>query len=177
MFQRPDSSWLQLFATLKAGTEIQEAVPLVNAAATAFFRTHATDDEATIAVVPAGGGGPKAVEFAIVMVAVMLVLVIACANVSNLVMSRVISRRKEFAVRISLGARRFDLICHCLAVSLVLALLSGAVGLLVGYWIIETFLAATGIFHEALDLRPDIRATLFQRYFDRKIELLYRLLR
>ena len=157
LFQRPDSSWLQLFATLKAGTEIQEAVPLVNAAATAFFLTQATDDDATIAVVPAGGGGPKAVEFAIVMVAVMLVLVIACANVSNLVMSRVISRRKEFAVRISLGARRFDLICHCLAESLVLALLSGAVGLLVGYWMIETFLASTGIFYEALDLRPDIR--------------------
>lgn len=167
--------WLNLIGRLKPGIQIQQAQASASVALRQFLTDYSgsqiTNDRrqviqnSFVTLVP-GAWGISGLRTAyskalrMLMVIVALILVIACANVGNLLLSRAAARQAEISLRQALGASRWRLVRQLLTESLLLAVIGGIAGIVLAQWgvsLLVSRLAATS----PLDVKPDTAVLLF----------------
>ena len=175
--------WLQVMARLKPGVTLAQANANVNVVFPGYVSASAVryklsgDDLKAYSDqkidVQHGGRGASTMHntfgepLKLLMALVALVLLIACANLANLLLARGAARQREFAVRLSIGAGRGRLIRQLLTESFLLAMLGAALGVVLAQWadsVLLRMVSPTGsVGQEAiqLSLRPDARVLAF----------------
>jgi predicted permease len=174
--------WVQVFARLKPGYTVRTAAAPLQGLFTQIRQYEITLPAAKdwspysrdqfmkgklLVASAATGFSPLRNDFStgliVLMCMVGLVLLIACANVANLLIARAFMRQKELAVRLSLGASRSRLVRQMLVESCVLSALGGAVGMALAVALTRTLLALVPADGQPLPItaRPDLRVLAF----------------
>jgi predicted permease len=174
VWQRPHTQWLELMARRRPGVSPQRATAVLDVlfhreVMAALADVHDADDrreeQSRHVILSPGGRGLSNLRHRItqplyiLMGVAALVLLIACANIANLLLARADRRRKEMAVRLGIGAARGRLVRQLLTESLLLSGLGAILGLLFAFWgsrFLFTLLARGDVpvqLDAALDLR------------------------
>lgn len=170
LLDQRDNQWLIVNARLKPGVSREQATAALNVVKHRIDETYYKNDtnrrKDTIRLTPCGrmpAVGEMVGLLAVLMVVVGLVLLIACANVANLMLARGAARRKEIGIRLSIGAGRWRLVRQLLTESVFLAVGGAAVGYILA-WIAATALSRFELplpLPIVFDFRPDWRVLAF----------------
>jgi macrolide transport system ATP-binding/permease protein len=164
------SPWLRMMGRFKAGVDAEKAQATMSVLAGRLADEYpATNARLGVEVERASAfgklGGTLRVLFLLTMGAVLMVLLITCANVATILLARASSRHTEVAIRLAMGAPRRRLIRQLLTENLVLWMAGGAAGLILAYWAIDLLVRVglmfvpedMGIINITVNLRPDLR--------------------
>lgn len=167
-----NSSWLMLNARLKPGMTREQALAAVtvikNRIDDTYFKGNENRRKRQVTLDKAGvlvdGASRQVVGLmAVLMVVVGLVLLIACANVANMLLARAVARQREIAIRLSIGASRGRLIRQLLTESVLLAVLGAGAGFGLAVWAaraISSFQLPLPL-PIVFDFNPDLRVLAF----------------
>jgi predicted permease len=155
--------WLEVYGRLKPGRTLAEAQAETAVSLSQIARAWPEiNPKDSIHVTPAQGSrGGFWRTMSMTLGATGIVLLIACSNIANLLLSRAAGRQREIGVRLCLGAGRGRLIRQLLTESLLLALSGGAVGLLLAYWVVYSIALLVGVDDPAINSAPDARVLAF----------------
>jgi putative ABC transport system permease protein len=161
-------SWLVLIGRMKEGATLMQVradLAVINARNDREhpgMNTTLAIDTATFASMPEARTIITGVG-SVILAAVGMVLLIVCANLANLLLARAAGRRREIAIRLSVGATRWRLIRQLMTESLMIALLGGAIGTAASFWSFQAILRViiahlpSGVPQFTLNLGPDLR--------------------
>jgi predicted permease len=169
LLRHPTNSWLFGVGRLKSGIGLEQAKAALEASAAAYVRTlpqSLTPPKISLLAVDEGGPGRQQLQSVAWLLGgvVGAVLLIACANIANLLLSRTASRRRELAVRLAIGASRARVVRQLLTESVVLSLVGGVCGVALAWAVIQAVQAAPpppGALPLAFDFAIDRRVLLF----------------
>jgi predicted permease len=138
-----DSHWMNVIGRLKPGVSVEQASAEFDTVAArlnqAYPNMRAATTKAQVLTETDGRWEDMGTVFksasAIAMAIVGLILLIACANVANLMLARAAGRRKEIGIRLALGANRARLVRQLLTESMLLSIVGGGLGLLLAFWV------------------------------------------
>ena len=171
------AEWLQVIGRLKPGVNLAQAKAAITVEFQQMMRAQAAGMSAhdkqrfmtqSLAVTEGGRGastlrGDFGKPLEILMAVVGLILLIACANIANILLARAAARQKEIAVRVALGAGGARLVRQMLTESILLAVVGGMVGLLFAEWAEVALLrmVSAGNGPLPLDLHPNGKILAF----------------